>query len=110
MVETDQVANVQDMSDDLVERGVGGDVCGQTVLIAGVDAGDEVGRKVDHDDCVTRLDELENVILDVARVRADAERGAVAVDDRRLTTFPVLAPEDINLCLCAVRVVMNHFL
>lgn len=101
VVEANQIANVKNMPDDLVERGVCGEVLGKTVLIARLNTRDEVGGKVDHDEGITLLDQLEHIVLDVSRVRADAEGGAVGVDDGGLAALPVLTPEDVDLGLLA---------
>lgn len=72
MVEADVVADVHDVARDLVQGGV----YGVEVWDAGAGAGggggagDEVWGEVDHDDGVCGLDEVEDVIGDVARVRA----------------------------------------
>ena len=102
MVVADQASDMHDVFHHLVEGGGLGHVVGHPVRVVGLDARDEGRVEVDHDQGVSVTDELEDVVLDVARVRADAVGGAVAVDDGGLAPGPAGAvSQDVPLRVLA---------
>ena len=84
VVEADEIADVQNVRGDVRESRIRRIEIGQPVVPAGLDARDKIRRKVDHDQRVRLLHQLENMVGDVSGVRADAVRARVAVDDRSL--------------------------
>ena len=83
MVVADAGADVDDVAGDLVEGGILEVVnweCG-VWIVPRRDAGDEVGREIDHDQAVGLAGEVEHVVVYVSGVRAESIGGGVGIDD-----------------------------
>lgn len=91
VVIANEVSNIRDVVGNLAQGSVFGVEGRNAVLLAIVNAGDELRRNVDHDDGVGLLDELQDVVLDVARMGADAPGRAVGEDDGCLGPLPVVS-------------------
>ena len=79
---------MDNVPDDLRERVGLGDEIGKAGRGVSRGAGDEVGGDVDHDDAALALDEVQDVVWDVAGVRAEGFCAAVGEDWGRETAGP----------------------
>lgn len=81
-----------------MQRGVGFEEFGKPTGLVGRNAGDEVGREIDHHNGVGALDQLQDVVGDVARMRAKCVCRAMAEQDWSRTAVELTRPasEDVE--------------